>query len=751
VISLLVAALGLLVLCGWAFNVPALIYIRPSFQSTKVNTALSFLCLGAGLWLTQDEKWERSRRILGLSVVIIAGLTLAEYIFQVSLGIDQLLFRDTRSPSLSAYPGRMAIGTAICLVFLGLAVMFLGLKKAQVLQRSLVVVCFALSVVALCGYVYGVHSLYSITTFSTMGLQTAAGLFATCLAYFLARPDEGIVSIAANESDSGFLMRALVPSIIIVPILIGWLTLAGERASLYDTPFGVALQVLGSIGCLIALTMLIARSMNGLERERSRAEKLQLRDTAIVESSDDAIAGLDINGVITNWNRGAERLFGYTASEAIGENVVFLSPPDARDDANDVLNKVWQGEVVKSHETVRRRRDGTSVAISLTVSPIVDSRGQIVGASGIAHDITESKRAEQALHEMNRALEEQAAMLQSSEELLKIFVKNVPAAVAMLDREMRYLQVSDRWCSDNSVKASELLGRSREELPEMPERWKEFNRRALQGETLRAEEDCWESGGSTRWNRWEVRPWKTSEGNVGGILIFAEDITHRKQMEEALSGMSRKLIEAQEQERARIARELHDDITQRLAMLSVELDLLKENPSEIDSRVQELRRQTTELSNDVQAISHDLHSSQLEYLGAVAGMSGWCKEFAERQGIRIDWRQDVQSALPAEIGLCLFRVLQEALHNAIKHGGAKRVDVELHEESDEIHLIVSDSGRGFDVNSVKQGKGLGLTSMGERVRLVNGKISIESKPMAGTTVHVRVPLESEKLSERAVG
>ena len=113
-------------------------------------------------------------------------------------------------------------------------------------------------------------------------------------------------------------------------------------------------------------------------------------------------------------------------------------------------------------------------------------------------------------------------------------------------------------------------------------------------------------------------PWKTATGTVGGILIFAEDITHRKEMEESISGMSRKLIESHEQERARIGRELHDDINQRLAMLAVELEQLKDNPSEVQNRVEELLKQTTELSNDVQALSHELHSSKLEYLGAAS-------------------------------------------------------------------------------------------------------------------------------------
>ena len=132
-------------------------------------------------------------------------------------------------------------------------------------------------------------------------------------------------------------------------------------------------------------------------------------------------------------------------------------------------------------------------------------------------------------------------------------------------------------------------------------------------------------------------------------------------------------------------------------------------------------------------------------------MKNWCKEFGERQGMQIDYRQDVRSTLPREIGLCLFRVLQEALHNAAKHSGVKRIEVQLHEESDEIHVTIRDLGKGFDVEAAKKGRGLGLTSMQERVRLVNGIIEIQSKPMGGTTVHVRVPLRSEQDAQRAAG
>jgi signal transduction histidine kinase len=224
----------------------------------------------------------------------------------------------------------------------------------------------------------------------------------------------------------------------------------------------------------------------------------------------------------------------------------------------------------------------------------------------------------------------------------------------------------------------------------------------------------------------------------------------RKEAEQALADMTRKLIAAQEQERARIARELHDDISQRLAMLAIELEQVQNDPSEIQQRVSKLRNQTTEISNDVQALSHDLHSSQLEYLGAVGGMKSWCKEFGERQRMQIDCKQDVRSTLSQEIGLCLFRVLQEALHNAAKHSGVTRIEVQLREDSGEIHLVVSDLGRGFDWETAMS-RGLGLTSMQERVRLVNGTIEIQSKPMGGTTIHIRVPLRSESAPQRAAG
>jgi PAS domain S-box-containing protein len=356
-----------------------------------------------------------------------------------------------------------------------------------------------------------------------------------------------------------------------------------------------------------------------------------------------------------------------------------------------------------------------------------------------------------------RALEKRTTELQAREELLKIFVKNVPVGVAMLDREMRYLQVSDRWSADYGVDASQILGRSHyETLADMPDRWKEIHRRALDGETLRADEDRWDRKSGTTWVRWEVRPWLNLYGKPGGILIFAEEITRRKQAEEALASVSHKLIEAQEKERTRIARELHDDINQRLALLAVELQQLQQSNPGLDGGVRrrmiDLARHITEIGMEVQAISHRLHSSKLEILGLVSACRGFCSEVAEQHKVTVDFAAEgVPREVPQDVSLCVFRILQESLNNAIKHSGAQHFEVRLRAVSDDIQLIVRDYGAGFDAQAALSGQGLGLISMRERASLIKGTISIASKPMAGTEITLRVPIAVNRETQAISG
>jgi signal transduction histidine kinase len=209
------------------------------------------------------------------------------------------------------------------------------------------------------------------------------------------------------------------------------------------------------------------------------------------------------------------------------------------------------------------------------------------------------------------------------------------------------------------------------------------------------------------------------------------------------------LIEAHEEERTWIARELHDDIGQRIALLAIELGRCDHQAPgsvvDIHEYLQLACQRVYDLGEDIQALSHRLHSSKLEYLGLVTAAKSFCHELSEQRNVRIAFKHsDIPAEIPKEISLCLFRVLQEALQNAVKHSADQNFRVEVHGTNhgtnEGISLIVSDSGIGFDWQDAMNRRGLGLISMRERLSLVNGELSIQSEPGRGTTVLARVPL-----------
>ncbi len=253
--------------------------------------------------------------------------------------------------------------------------------------------------------------------------------------------------------------------------------------------------------------------------------------------------------------------------------------------------------------------------------------------------------------------------------------------------------------------------------------------------------------GTEIWLEQSFRGYFDKEDRLTHLVGMVVDITERKQAEDTLKGFSGRLIEAQEQERRRIARDLHDDINQRLAILNIELQQLAENPPEsrehLSQKVRELEAKASEISTEVSAITHELHSAKLELLGIVAAMKGFCEEIETHQNISISFRESgIPHELPRDISLCLFRIFQEGIRNAAKYGGVDEIKAELMGNANEIALKISDRGIGFQLGKAQNSRGLGLVSMKERVSLVKGSISIESKPLAGTTIHVRIPLIS---------
>lgn len=227
------------------------------------------------------------------------------------------------------------------------------------------------------------------------------------------------------------------------------------------------------------------------------------------------------------------------------------------------------------------------------------------------------------------------------------------------------------------------------------------------------------------------------------IRGFSIDVTKSKQAEAALRDLGGRLINAQEDERRRIARELHDDLNQRMALLSIELDQLGKvkRPMDLRDRLQSLQSQAQEISADIHRLSYRLHPSKLDHLGLAAAVESLCQEISASGNPQIDLREHGFPAnLPKEVTLCVFRIVQEALRNCAKHSGAATAHVVLENTGEEIRLSVSDEGCGFETESEAMKSGLGFTSMQERLRTVGGKMQIHSQPLQGTVIEVSVPL-----------
>jgi len=245
---------------------------------------------------------------------------------------------------------------------------------------------------------------------------------------------------------------------------------------------------------------------------------------------------------------------------------------------------------------------------------------------------------------------------------------------------------------------------------------------------------------------------------IGGLLIilFLSGLAaylqfSRKQLKQArdaqlqLSGL---LINAQEMERSRLASELHDDFSQRLALLALELEnaseALPDSSVATKRKLHELLNSASELGADLHTVSRRLHPSTLESLGLVRGLKALCEEFTSKQGIEIVFSpKNIPPAVPPNVALCLFRVAQEGLQNLRKYSGASQGQVNLHKAGDRLFLSVSDNGRGFDAKEMRDRVGLGIRSMGERARLVGGRFAIHSELGKGTRIDVCIPLQPE--------
>jgi PAS domain S-box-containing protein len=448
---------------------------------------------------------------------------------------------------------------------------------------------------------------------------------------------------------------------------------------------------------------------------------------------------LDEQGLVTYVNPAAEQMFGWTMAELIGRkmhDVAHYKHPDGTPfPASEcpALQVLRNGVELREHADVFVRKDGTCFPVVYSASPL---RKHGTAAGIVVGFRDDTKRLEDE------------RMIRESETRFRLIASTVPAIIWIVDEHGQTTYVNELWTTFTGLSQEEALGDSWSTVmhPDDLERTREtfanaFNRRG----PFHIEHRLRRHDGEFRWIFTQGVPRYNADQSFGGYIGSAVDVTDRKEAEQLLSTLSQRLIEAQEQERARVARELHDDICQRLALLLLSLEGVKQlvTPSG-NGPGQELGHAieaTAALAADVQSLSRRLHSPKL-MMGLAAAALGFCREVSERSRLEVRFQAEGDTAhLSEDVALCLYRVLQEALQNAVKHSGSHRVDVSLQRSALDVALTVRDSGIGFQLDEVLKGRrGLGLVSMKERLKLVVGELTIDSRPQYGTTIRACVPL-----------
>jgi PAS domain S-box-containing protein len=424
-----------------------------------------------------------------------------------------------------------------------------------------------------------------------------------------------------------------------------------------------------------------------------------------------------------------------------------LVHPDDRDRLERVMHESLERTHVWDIEFRVVRPDGGFRWLLGKGTVLLDNSGKPSRLVGVYIDITEGKQADAALRE--------------SEERFRVIFFQAAVGIAQTSLEGQWLLLNPRFCEILGYSEDELRGKTFTDITHLDDRQASL---CAHGKFLAGEIASWSSekryirkDGITVWARVFVSLVRDQHHEAQYFVSVVEDITEKIQAERALQqsrqelrALAGRLIDAQEEERKRISRELHDDLNQKLALLAIDAGShVLAPPSSADQtreKFRDFQTRVVRLSEDVRQISHRLHPSILEDLGLTAALQELCEEFSAREGIEVVFEQEaVPKALPVDVASCLYRVSQAALHNVIKHSRANRAELKVSGGSEGIRLRIHDTGVGFDSESGSPRNGLGIVSMKERVRLAQGQFSIYSQPGQGTTVQIFVPLSKKAI------
>lgn len=509
-------AVGVFALFGWLFDIEALKSLLPGLATMKPNTAFAFVCAGASLWIQRRHPTGWARR-LGLALAslpaLIGSLTLGEYLLDLDFGIDRLLFH-------APEPLRMSEATALNFLLLGIALLALDQRWRRRIAPSLSLVSLSVSLLALMGYAYNVESLYDVFPFASMALHTSAAFFVLGLGVLFARQDGGLVRLLASDGHGGTMARRLLPAAVFIPFVLGWLRLLGERAGLYETGFGVGLFALASTLVFTALVWWNAELLQQAEIARQRDERALRLQGAALEASANAIMITDTAGNIQWVNPAFTSLTGYSAAEITGKNPrVLKSGRQKREFYKDLWDtilagKTWHGVLVN------KRKDGSIYLDEQTITPVLDSQGRVANFIAVKQDITERRRAEEALRE--------------SEDRYRALAEASHDMISLLDADGQIRYTNQFAAAQFGALPQELIGKNIADIfpPEVAARQLANIRKTLaEGEPLYVEAPV-RFGGSPIWLGSWLTPTSIQQGKAA--LIASRDITERKRAEEAL-------------------------------------------------------------------------------------------------------------------------------------------------------------------------------------------------------------------------
>ena len=498
------------------------------------------------------------------------------------------------------------------------------------------------------------------------------------------------------------------------------------------TPLLTERKLIEEAGHLAAVAIEAAR-----HRAALKASEEHFR--TIFEQATDGILIADATAKFLDANNTFCQMLGYSREDLLNLDLEdIVDPTDLLRLAPAIANLKIQGTV--RSEWRLRRQDGAALLVEVTSKVLTDGRLQ-----GFVRDITEHRKAE--------------AALQEREEILRLFVEHSPAAIGMLDQEMRYVVASQRWKTDFGLGTQNIIGRSHyDAFPDTSQHWRDIHQRCLAGATERCDEDRFvRADGGIEWVKCEICPWRKSDGNIGGIVIFSEVVTERKQAAlkiaqdaKSLAHLSRQLLAAQETERRHIARELHDEVGQLLTVVKLDLQtVLRQAQSKIlDATLRDGMESIDRVIARVRDLSLDLRPSMLDDFGLVPALR-W---LAQRQAKHLDAGIDLDlplhpPRLSGSVETACFRIVQEALTNIARHANARTIQVALTLYERDIELSVKDDGIGFDLIATRSpdhpGTGFGLLGMRERAELAGGEFEIITVPGQGCKVMARFPWSTD--------